>query len=116
MNITIYIRSSIEDRFREEPDKSKLINELLQQHYGMDGQVNIKENTDGTISPRVPSAPTVVSTDWAEVGAKKQDRGPDPETGWPCCTGKSPCKHWQWDSGKEMYVNTVTGKEREPAI
>ncbi len=35
MNITIYIRSSIEARFREEQDKSKLINSLLEGHYGV---------------------------------------------------------------------------------
>lgn len=71
MNITIYIRSSIEDRFREEPDKSKLINELLQQHYGIEGPVNIKENADGTISPRTPGATSSFTTNtWQEVKTK----------------------------------------------
>lgn len=41
-------------------------------------------------------------------------KAPNPETGYPCCEGKSPCKHWQWDSvSGEGYINILTGKRRE---
>lgn len=33
----------------------------------------------------------------------------------PCCEGKKPCKHWAWqDSG--IYINTLSGREREADI
>ena len=35
MNQTIYFRKDIWDSFAAEPDKSKLINELLSEHYGL---------------------------------------------------------------------------------
>jgi hypothetical protein len=35
---------------------------------------------------------------------------PDPETGYPCCTKKTPCKHWVFDGTKDAYVNSLTGK------
>lgn len=41
-------------------------------------------------------------------------KAPNPETGYACCEGKSPCKHWQWDSvSGEGYINILTGKRRE---
>lgn len=40
-------------------------------------------------------------------------RPPDPEKGYQCCSGQSPCKHWVWDDMKTAYVNTLTGKVRE---
>lgn len=30
-----------------------------------------------------------------------------------CCLKKKPCKHWQWDINKELWVNTRTGEERK---
>jgi len=30
-----------------------------------------------------------------------------------CCTLKNPCKHWQFDSSKELWVNSITGATRE---
>lgn len=46
---------------------------------------------------------------WAEV---KPNR-PDPDLGYPCCTKKTPCKHWAWESDQEAWVNNLTGKTRE---
>ena len=48
--------------FEAEPNKSAIVNELLRKHYGMGGSVNIKENKDGTVSPRVPSKPSSFTT------------------------------------------------------
>lgn len=41
---------------------------------------------------------------------------PDHQTGYPCCQGKTPCKHWQWSTEKTAYVNTLTGETREPVL
>ena len=30
-----------------------------------------------------------------------------------CCLKKKPCKHWQWDINKELWVNTRAGEERK---
>ena len=43
-------------------------------------------------------------------------RPPDPEMGYPCCTKARPCKHWQWDGNRSVYVNSLTNKEREADI
>jgi hypothetical protein len=36
---------------------------------------------------------------------------PDPDTGYPCCEKKVPCKHWAFNG--ENWLNSITGKERE---
>lgn len=33
-----------------------------------------------------------------------------------CCLSKSPCKHWQWDSDKLGYVNSISGEFREVVV
>lgn len=43
-------------------------------------------------------------------------RPPDPLKGYPCCEGKSPCKHWVWDSGLAVYSNSITGAKREAEL
>ncbi len=57
MNQTIYIQKQVWKEFEAEPNKSAIVNELLRRHYGMAGYVNIKQNKDGTISPRRVGAP-----------------------------------------------------------
>lgn len=39
---------------------------------------------------------------------------PDQETGYPCCSKQSPCKHWMWSGTDSVWKNTLTGKVREP--
>jgi hypothetical protein len=36
--------------------------------------------------------------------------------GLPCCSKRSPCKHWQWNDMKQLYVNSISGEEREPQL
>lgn len=38
---------------------------------------------------------------------------PDPEKGYPCCSGRSPCKHWVWDNVDTVWKNTITGLTRD---
>jgi hypothetical protein len=37
---------------------------------------------------------------------------PDPEYGYPCCRGRSPCKHWVWNDMDSLWTNTLTGATR----
>ena len=30
-----------------------------------------------------------------------------------CCTLKNPCKHWQFDGNRELWVNSITGETKE---
>lgn len=41
---------------------------------------------------------------------------PDPETGYPCCQKEIRCKHWVWDVNKALYVNSLTGAEKEADV
>ena len=43
-------------------------------------------------------------------------RPPDPETGYPCCLLKRPCKHWVWDGNSGVWTNLLTGRVRENDI
>jgi len=38
---------------------------------------------------------------------------PDPELGYPCCSGSTPCKHWAFDGLNGVWKNTLTGKTRD---
>jgi hypothetical protein len=38
---------------------------------------------------------------------------PDPELGYPCCSGSTPCKHWAFDGLNVVWKNTLTGKTRD---
>lgn len=46
-------------------------------------------------------------------GSEFVPRPPDPETGYPCCNGRSPCKHWVWSGIDGAWKNTLTGKTRD---
>ena len=30
----------------------------------------------------------------------------------PCCEKQKPCKHWQYDDVRQVWVNSVSGRER----
>ena len=31
-----------------------------------------------------------------------------------CCRGKQPCKHWSYEANEMMYVNSLSGRRKEP--
>lgn len=35
------------------------------------------------------------------------------QTGLPCCSQSSPCKHWRWDPQLAVWQNILTGEIRE---
>lgn len=112
MNITIYINRQNEELFKAEAEKSKLLNELLANHYaGFRGMPNPRKDS----LPPVKVLPNVAIPGLVK-GSEFVPKPPDPETGYPCCLGKRPCKHWVWDGNVSAYVNSLTGKEREAEL
>lgn len=47
------------------------------------------------------------------TGAAFVPKPPDPDKGYPCCAGRTPCKHWLWDDTGAEWKNSITGKTRE---
>jgi hypothetical protein len=59
------------------------------------------KNPKNTIGSATPNSDTFVP------------KPPDPTTGYPCCLGRSPCKHWVWDDMDTQWKNTITGATRD---
>jgi hypothetical protein len=38
---------------------------------------------------------------------------PNPDTGYPCCTKQTPCKHWIFNGAECQWKNELTGNTRE---
>lgn len=98
-NYTLYINQL---EFSEEDNKSGLVNMLLARHYSQTPNP-VKEIVE-KVAPKVESR-------WAEVGAKIA-----PNIEQVCCTKNTPCRHWVWNSEKEAYINTISGRERQPTV
>ncbi len=126
MHITIYVNKKNAELFQLEAEKSKLINNLLERHYfdtveggktQDDIHAEIKAQHEALVDAKVPKVGRYVGTPDGKIHGPTTEvfvpRPPDPETGYPCCQGKRPCKHWVWDGNLSAYVNSLTGKERE---
>lgn len=108
--VFVYVRNDDLDRWRAVERKSEFLHLAL-------NRLPSPGFSEEPVKPRVVlpisggvAIPGVVT------GAAFVPKPPDPETGYPCCLGKRPCKHWQWDGNKSAYVNSLTGKEREVAF
>ncbi len=109
MQVTIYIRKEVEDKFRNQANKSELINKLLAVYYLKHAVEDDFKYGDGSGTP-------ATYTKVSETVVKDEPfvpRPPDPLTGYPCCEKAKPCKHWQWDGNRGVWVNELTGKTRE---
>lgn len=60
MQQNIYFRKNVWERLKHEPDKSKLINELLSMHY--EGEIHAVEEIKEIISEPIPSLPKIIKT------------------------------------------------------
>jgi len=96
-NYTLYINQL---EFADEDNKSGLVNMLLARHYAQ---------THNPVKDIVEKAAPKVESQWAEVGAKIQ-----PNAEQFCCSKNTPCRHWQWNYDKEAYVNSISGRIKEP--
>lgn len=115
MNMNIYINKRNTDRLNTEPNKSGLINKLLDEHYTGNG-------------PLIPEKKSLLPDGKdefegaSEAGVSFGSTPPGPngfkqildDLEKSCCRGSSPCKHWVWDSSSgEKYINSLSGRERE---
>jgi len=89
MNQTIYFQKDIWDKFKDEPFKSKVINELLKESY----------NPISTGKVNTPSDSVSITSNI--------------NLGRACCIGKNRCQHWLWNDTQAAYVNTLTGEVRD---
>ena len=134
--MNIYINKLNTERLEKEPNKSGLINQLLERHYSIGENVpeknisladaNIVEVSKALREAPVPTADRSGIDDKGNIFTASTPVGPNlffdefneaKEAGKrdvpKCCTLKNPCKHWQNDSDREGYVNTFTGGFRE---
>lgn len=111
MQATIYIRKENEDKWNDIADKSNWVNTLLDNSGSTKEYGAVRETPAGKMttvpSEALPEIPGVVR------GSDFVPKPPDPETGYPCCQKRSPCKHWTWDGNIEAWINSPTGKTRE---
>lgn len=109
-SVPIYIRQADYERWLAIKDKSQFISDCINRRPtgGFSEEPVLVAQTPLTTT--VPYAAGLV------LGADFVPKPPDTETGYPCCLGKRPCKHWQWDGNKSAYINSLTGKEREVAL
>ena len=115
MQTTIYIRKDNEDAWSKfGKDKSKKVNEWLSGQYTEGDKVNdIPMQPADTSLGSTGRVPQALNIPGVVRGGEFVPKPPDPETGYPCCTANKPCKHWQWDELKSVWVNQITLKERE---
>lgn len=111
MNQTIYIRKANWEHFKDEPDKSALVNNLLALHYNQPVKTPARMAAHSTyLSP-------VSSTDKPEgkpVSDKViEDVAKVAGTEFGCCNKANPCKHWVFNSSELTWTNTLSGRKRE---
>ena len=120
MRVNIYIRKENEAAWNSLADKSGQVNHWLSEMQGAPvaepfNDADILAVKKALDEARVPTDNReVLFSDGTISNSGFTPKPPDPETGYPCCLLKRPCKHWQWDGVKSLYVNELTGKEKEP--
>jgi hypothetical protein len=102
MQYNIYFRRDNWERFKDEENKSKLINTLLEDYY--------KNNQEDYFSktPHTPLQETI-----EEKPITQNILEPDLNLKRACCLRPSPCVHWNWNGIEENYVNILTGEIRD---
>lgn len=122
--IQITLNQQAVDILNEKANKSEYIEDLILNHTQSIQQSGltreeviqlIKEYAPQPQSIQTPysSAPDISKIPGITVGGDFVPKPPDPETGYPCCVKKSPCKHWMWDELNSVWTNTLTNKTRE---
>lgn len=104
MQTTIYIRKENEDKWTSfGKDKSKLVNEWLSgQITTNSGVENIQLHTAD--KPQITFTNKPIDIPGVQVGIAD---------GLPCCSKRVPCKHWSWNSDLQVYINSLTGEQKE---
>lgn len=104
---TVYIRNEDMEAWKKVPHKSQLIHEAI---IGYTGHATV---------PGVTTADKLQEEGLDEFDkfmldySKPGKRPPHPKYGYPCCHGKTPCKHWQWGGDEGAWVNSLTGETKD---
>jgi hypothetical protein len=108
-DVKVYIRTEDLDTWNSIEKKSEFI------HNALNNIVSVPVAPPRGAPPKIEriSSETTISIPGVSKGSDFVPKPPDPETGYPCCLGKRPCKHWVWNGDISAYVNSLTGKERE---
>ena len=93
MQYNIYFRRDNWERFKDEKNKSKLINTLLEEHFSKTPHTPLQETIEEKPIPKNILEP--------DLNLKA------------CCLRPSPCVHWNWNGIEENYVNILTGEIRD---
>lgn len=109
MQYNTYYRKDVWERFKEEPNKSELVNELLAEHYGD------PQKEEWTVDSEVPQPRKNNIPEFPGVKpAVEIFESPVEVLGYPCCQNeKKRCKHWSWDGTNGNWLNSLTGEVRE---
>jgi len=59
------------------------------------------------------SVPSKINIPSVVSGGQFVPKPPDPITGYPCCRGSAPCKHWVFEEIDALWKNTITGATRD---
>lgn len=82
MQITLYIRKGIQDQFKNEPDKSALVNELLSAHYGTQKR-GVIGKVEGVVVDKITRAKgTLMGPPEQETPETPQVPSPEKKPAW----------------------------------
>lgn len=103
MRANIWIRKEDEEKWNQIDNKSEFIHQALNREV-------IEDKIAFDMWKKFPMG----EEEKKRIEDNFVPRPPDPDTGYPCCEKKRPCKHWHFNGDKGKWINELTGKEREP--
>lgn len=104
-NYTLYIRHG---PFDKEPNKSGLVNSLLDDHYKIGKKIN------RAFREHITEATPVLKAKYSDpLPEPSYTDAPKVKLGMACCVLKNPCRHWTFDSDSGAWMNTLTGERKE---
>lgn len=104
LRIQITLSEDANTILEKQPNKSQFIEDLILGH-----REPLQPATGGITREEVME----LIKSLKEVKVPFVPKPPDPDIGYPCCTGKNPCKHWVWDDVDTLWKNTITGATRD---
>lgn len=101
MNSTIYIRKENEAKWRAIKDKSQWVN------------LTLAQETLEEAPAKSPLQEAVNQVANLQMDAVRAGVPLPPNLERACCLGRTPCVHWQFNQDKQVYINSLSGRERE---
>ena len=111
--IIIRVDDELAERLSLLPNKTKYITEAIIEKLDGQKQTIVNQLTEARVIELIQQyTPKQFAPTSNTASSTFIPSAPDPETGYPCCTKKNPCKHWVFDGTKGAYVNSLTGKTK----